>query len=136
MCIRDRRDAEPGERFFILVEDHLEPLLVGIVVLRAELGEAALEIVVHRKHTLDGVDLRVGVDAFLFLGGALAVVIVFGGEPQILVMLLGKLLGKALHLLHLLARDGEGLGLRFLLLILGGKLLFLLSLIHIFSSAP
>ena len=73
----DRRDAEPGERFFILVEDHLEPLLVGIVVLRAELGEAALEIVVHRKHTLDGVDFRVGVDAFLFLGGALAVVIVF-----------------------------------------------------------
>ena len=40
-------------------------------------------------------------------------------------MLLGKLLGKALHLLHLLARDGEGLGLRFLLLILGGTLLFL-----------
>ena len=141
------RHAELFEHGGKLLADHLHALPVGVAFFK--LLRAALEIVEHVEKRLDGVGLGVGVGVFLLAGRALAVVVVFRGQTQILVIDVGDELGQSLHLLHLLFRHGEG---RLLLggsggllrlnllngsgLLGGGLLLFVLVLTHalLFSS--
>ena len=78
-----RFNAQLFEALFELVEHHFKALAVGRLFV-AVLGKAALEVIVNAQQRLDRVDLRVGVKAFLFLRGALAVVVVLGGQAEVL----------------------------------------------------
>ena len=105
------------------------------VVLVPGLVHRPLQVVVDLQELGEGVDLGILVDALLFLGGALAVVVVLSGQAQVLVTGGLQLFGQGLHFLHLLPGDGEGLGgglvlLPVLLGHLAGLLLLALLLLH------
>ena len=90
-----------------LVHRHLDALFKrGILRL---LRQRPLEIVVHGKELLDRLRTDVGIEAFLFLLAALAVVVVFGGQPQIAVMLLCQRLLRLFKLACLLLLGFLGL---------------------------
>ena len=109
------------------MEDHLQSLFVGIV-LAALGGCGSFQIVIHRQEGLDGVALGILIDAILFLGGALAVVVILGSEAGELILHGFQLLGSQFHLLHLLPGKGDALFLLFFLLGLLFRLLILRSL--------
>src|SRR5699024_8810907 len=88
-------------------EDHLHALLMGGIFV-ASLGHGPLQIIVNGQEFLDRVDLGVGVDLLLFLGRALAVVVVFRGQTQTLVLEAFQVLGHLLQLFGFLRRDGHG----------------------------
>ena len=112
----DLLDALLGKQLLELVEDHLQSLFVGIV-LAALGGCGPFQIVIHRQEGLDGVALGILIDAILFLGGALAVVVILGSEAGELILHGFQLLGSQLHLLYLLPGKGDALFLLFFLLV-------------------
>ena len=132
-------DAQLLQHCQKLPADQLHALPMGVAL--GELGKATLQIIQHPQKLLDGIRLGVGVDVFLFLGGALAVVIVFRRQTQILVAGIADHFSQLLHLLHLLTGDGKGLllgglfrsllrfrgGVGLRLLLLRGVLLFFLT---------
>ena len=135
LCL-DAGDTQLLQHCQKLPTDQLHALTVGVSLVK--LGKATLQVIQHPQKLLDGVRLGIGVGIFLFLGGALAVVVVFRRQTQILVAGIADHLGQ---LLHLLTGDGKGLlldglfrsllrfrsGIGLRLLLLRGVLLFLLA---------
>ena len=113
-----------------LVHRHLHALLKGGIL--RFLGQRPLEIVVHREEFLHGLGSDLGIEVVFFLLAALAVVVVFCGQPQVAVMLLGQRLLRLFKLGRFLLLGGLGLfflgllrGFRFGLGLRGGLLVLL-----------
>ena len=106
-CRAEAHDAQLFHDGDELVHRHLDALFKrGILRL---LRQRPLEIVIHGKEFFDRLRADVGVEAFLFLLAALAVVVVFGGQPQIAVMLLRQRLLRLFKLACLLLLGFLGL---------------------------
>ena len=102
----DLADAQLFQYAEKLLGDHLQALLVAVALLA--LGNAPDQVVVHLQKRFDGIHPGIGVDILLFLGGALAVVVVFRRQAQILVVPLRHQLSQLFHLFHLLFGNGKG----------------------------
>src|SRR5699024_7525690 len=63
---------------------HLHALGVGLV--GGLLLQSPLQVIVHRQEGGHGLGLGIGPGALLFLGGALAVVVVLGGQAQVFLL--------------------------------------------------
>ena len=120
----DLRDSQLLQDLLVLVEDHLQPLLVGRVLIALS-GHSPLQVVVHRQELLDGVRLGVLVEIVFLLRGALAVVVVLCRQPDELILHGLQLPGGQLRRLHLL--PGQGVGLFLFLLAPGGLLRLLIG---------
>ena len=80
---------------------------MGIALL--ELAYGPVQVIRHIQEGLHGVQLGIGIDALLLLGGALTIVVVLGGQAKIFIVAVAEELCQTLKLLHLLPADGEGL---------------------------
>lgn len=78
----DRRDAERLERFEELGHRHFHALFISLV--RGLLPERPFEIIKDRQQLFERVGLDVGVDVVALFGRALAEIVVFGAEPEVL----------------------------------------------------
>jgi len=85
----DRRHTELIERGVVLVHDPLKALAGGIVC--RGLRQSAGQTVVHRQELFERVAADVRVDRFALAGAAAAVVVVFGEQAEVLVLLRRKI---------------------------------------------
>ena len=106
-CRAEAYDAQLFHDGDELVHRHLHALFKGGVL--RFLGQRPLEIVVHREEFLHGLGPDLGIEVVFFLLTALAVVVVFCGQPQVAVMLLGQRLLRLFKLGRFLLLGGLGL---------------------------
>ena len=102
----DLGDAQLGEDLLELVHRHLHPLFEGGV--GGVLLQGPLQVVIDGEERLDGIRLGAGPEALLLLGGALAVVVIFGGQAEELLLGDRQLLGRGSGLLRGGLRLGAG----------------------------
>ena len=80
----DLGNAQTFQSSVELFHDHFKALAVrGILFV---LADAAFQIIMHAQESGDGIDAGIGIDAFFFLCGALAVVFILCRQAQLLVI--------------------------------------------------